>query len=171
MKSKMAVLAAAALLVLGCRNNDKGMRRGDQNYDVVQEGSASGVTSTISGPGETPPPTTASVPLTGTNADTTTAFTLPPTQTDTSIATAQQPATIAGTMPATPQAVARPRPAQAPARPRRVEQESTTMATDTVAVPKTDTTKSDTTEQPPTEDEQQAPPPPPPPPPPPIHPR
>jgi hypothetical protein len=146
MKSKMAVLAAAALLVLGCRNNDKGMRRGDQNYDVVQEGSASGVTSTISGPGETPPPT-ASVPLTGTtgtNADTTTAFTLP----------------------AMPQAVARPRPAQAPVRPRRVEQETTTMATDTVAVSSNPKTTTDVTKTDTTEDEQQ-----PPPPPPPTHPR
>ena len=46
------------------------MQRDQKQYDVVPEGSASGVTSTINGPGETP------APLTDTNADTTTNFTL-----------------------------------------------------------------------------------------------
>jgi hypothetical protein len=48
------------------------MKRGQHDYQVVQEGSASGgVTSTINTPGET------LVPATETNIDTTTNFTLP----------------------------------------------------------------------------------------------
>src|SRR5690348_17326971 len=51
-----------------------GARRGTQqnSYETVQEGSAAGVTSTIHGPGEVLPP------VTGTNADTTTAFSIDP---------------------------------------------------------------------------------------------
>jgi len=126
MKSRFAVLLVVVSLV-ACRN-DKNLKRGQQNYDVVQEGSAPGVTSTISGPGETLPPATAT-PLTGTNADTTTSFTLPETQTD----------TIAGTMPPVPSAapVPRPRVIESP-RLRRTPPTTdtgTTPATDTVTVP------------------------------------
>ena len=70
MTYKLAPLAAVALLVFGCGRSGK-MQRDQKQYQVVQEGSASGVTSTINGPGETAPP------LTNTNADTTTNFTLP----------------------------------------------------------------------------------------------
>jgi hypothetical protein len=141
MKSKFAVLLVVVSLV-ACRN-DKNLKRGQQNYDVVQEGSASGVTSTISGPGETPPPAT-TAPLTGTNADTTTNFTLPATQTD----------TIAGSMPPVPSAapVPRPRVIESP----RLRRTPPPTATDTVSVPpQTQTTETDQT--------QTSPPPPPPP--------
>jgi hypothetical protein len=146
MKSTLAVLLVVVSLTGACRN-DKNLKRGQQNYDVVQEGSATGVTSTISGPGETPPPATGT-PLTGTNADTTTNFTLPSTQTDTTGGSMQPPGTIAGTMTA-------PIPSAAPTRPRAITSPSlrrttttetgTTMATDTVTVPPQMTTQTDTT--------------------------
>ncbi|HEX8411191.1 MAG TPA: hypothetical protein VF883_20185 [Thermoanaerobaculia bacterium] len=73
------------------------MRRGSQQgYEVVQEGSASGVTSTIQGPGETLPP------LTGTNADTTTAFSIDPNAVAGAPAPQQTPGTLAGAMPSYP---------------------------------------------------------------------
>src|ERR1041385_7747062 len=67
---KIPTLAALALLIFGCSRSGK-MQRDQKQYDVVQEGSASGVTSTINAPGETKPP------VTDTNVDTTTAFTIP----------------------------------------------------------------------------------------------
>jgi hypothetical protein len=67
---KIAILATFVVLIAGCSRSGK-MQRGQQQYQTVQEGSASGVTSTINGPGETP------APVTDTNADTTTNFTLP----------------------------------------------------------------------------------------------
>ncbi len=70
MTPKIPTLAAFALLVFACSRSGK-MQRDQKQYDVVPEGSASGVTSTINGPGETPPP------VTDTNADTTTNFTIP----------------------------------------------------------------------------------------------
>src|SRR5438067_8161818 len=171
MKSRFAVLLVVVSLAVSCRS-DKNLKRGQQNYDVVQEGSATGATSTISGPGETPPPVTAT-PLTGTNADTTTNFTLPSTQTDTTAGSMQPPGSIAGTMPPIPSAapVPRPRVIESP-RPRRTPpttETGTTMATDTVTVPpKTETTETDQTQtstQPPPDDspkkrKQQQPPPP-----------
>src|SRR5689334_8338525 len=76
-----------------------GARRGDQKvaYDTVQEGSAVGVTSTIQGPGESMPP------VTGTNADTTTAFSINPNAVATTTAGAPPNAgTLAGTLPPPP---------------------------------------------------------------------
>ena len=78
---------------------DDGARRGNQTaaFETVQEGSAAGVTSTIQGPGEALPP------VTGTNADTTTAFSIDP-----SVASAVPPpnvagsGTLAGTLPSQP---------------------------------------------------------------------
>src|SRR5438445_2361232 len=70
MPRKIAILAAIAFLIFGCGRSRK-MQRTQQDYQTVQEGSASGVTSTINAPGETTPP------LTNTNVDTTTNFTLP----------------------------------------------------------------------------------------------
>jgi hypothetical protein len=61
------------LLAAGCGRSN--LQRGQQNYEVVQEGSTSGVTSTINAPGEQTPPATTS--LTDTAVDTTTNFTLP----------------------------------------------------------------------------------------------
>src|ERR1041384_4561329 len=109
MRSRILAVIAAGLLVAGCRNNQQ-VKRGEQNYDVVQEGATDTVTSTISGPGETPPPSSA-VPLTGTNADTTTAFSLPATTSGMPNGSMQQSPTIAGTMPPTPpvQTTTRPR--------------------------------------------------------------
>jgi hypothetical protein len=59
-----------ALAIVGCRAQDQA-QRSKPNYQVVAEGSANGVTSTMNGPGET------SALVTDTNADTTTNFTLP----------------------------------------------------------------------------------------------
>lgn len=67
---RITPLAAFLIVMAGCSRSAK-MQRGQQQYDVVQEGSASGVTSTINNPGET------AAPVTETNADTTTNFTLP----------------------------------------------------------------------------------------------
>jgi hypothetical protein len=69
MTQKIATFAALVVLAAGCSKSNK-MERGQQNYQTVQEGSASGVTSTINGPGET-------AQLTETNVDTTTNFTIP----------------------------------------------------------------------------------------------
>jgi hypothetical protein len=70
MTQKIATLACTAILVFACSRSGK-VQRNQQQYETVQEGSASGVTSTINAPGETTPP------LTNTNVDTTTNFTLP----------------------------------------------------------------------------------------------
>jgi hypothetical protein len=70
MTQKIATLAAIALLVFGCGRSGQ-VQRNQQQYQTVQEGSASGVTSTINAPGETTPP------MTDTNVDTTTNLTLP----------------------------------------------------------------------------------------------
>lgn len=64
-----SVAIIVALALAACRGQDRA-QRSKPNYEVVQEGSASGVTSTINGPGETP------APATDTNVDTTTNFTL-----------------------------------------------------------------------------------------------
>lgn len=87
MKRALIVLIAVALV--GCGRGTSRLNRDQQQYDVVQEGSASGVTSTINAPGETTPP------ITGTNADTTTAFSLPMG----GVPSNGQPGTIAGTLP------------------------------------------------------------------------
>jgi hypothetical protein len=71
MKIERVLMIAAVMAMMACHGNDKAVRK-DQQYDVVQEGQATGVTSTINAPGETPPVTTAT--LTGTGTDTTTAF-------------------------------------------------------------------------------------------------
>lgn len=72
MKNKlMYPLIVAAFVACGGSDRSK-TDQAAANYETVQEGSAAGVTSTIQGPGETVPP------LTGTNADTTSAFTLNP---------------------------------------------------------------------------------------------
>src|SRR4051812_30243740 len=70
MVKKIVTLAAITFLVLGCSRSGK-VQRNQQQYQTVQEGSASGVTSTINAPGETTPP------MTNTNVDTTTNLTLP----------------------------------------------------------------------------------------------
>src|SRR5437867_2036717 len=87
----LLLLAAAA-----CGRSGK-MERDQKQYDVVHEGDAnSSVTSTLNAPGETTPPVTSST-ITGTNVDTTTAFTVPGTATSTT--DTQQPGSIAATFP------------------------------------------------------------------------
>ena len=91
-------------------DDDEARRKNAAGYEVVQEGSASGVTSSIQGPGETLPP------LTGTNADTTTAFSIDPNAAAAAPAPAQPAGTLAGTLPppaystSQPQQVPSPRP-------------------------------------------------------------
>src|SRR5713226_7362424 len=95
MKKTLIYLASAAVLSAACHRGAGSLPRKDQKqYDVVQEGQASGVTSTINAPGETTPP-----PMTGTNYDTTSNFTLP--QVSGTATTTQPPGTIAGTLPQT----------------------------------------------------------------------
>src|SRR5688500_5529412 len=73
MKSKLIYpMVLVVFAAAGCGGRSSARNAAQQQYETVQEGSASGVTSTIQGPGETLPP------ITGTNADTTTAFALNP---------------------------------------------------------------------------------------------
>jgi hypothetical protein len=81
------ILLLATLALPGCRDNTK-LSGEQKTYEVVEEGAASGVAGTI---GE------AAVPLTGTNADTTTAFQLPMTATTAS--TDPGAGALAGTIP------------------------------------------------------------------------
>ena len=78
-----------ALVVFAACGSDSRNPSDQKEFEVVQEGSASGVTSTIAGPGETLPP------ITGTNADTTTAFTIDPN----AVSATPTPGTLAGTLP------------------------------------------------------------------------
>lgn len=130
-------------LVLGCGRSQTA-RRTDQNYQVVEEGQASGVTSTINAPGETPPP------MTNTAADTTTNFTLPDNPAPLGT---QPPNTVAGTLPTYPQPRVQPPPMSSatvpPAQPKPRPQPPRTDTTATQAPPPTDTTA---TEAPPPTD-------------------
>ncbi|HUP59260.1 MAG TPA: hypothetical protein VNA69_02445 [Thermoanaerobaculia bacterium] len=83
----LSILMAGVMALAAC---GRGAKQDQQQYEVVEEGSASGVTGTIHGPGETVPP------ITNTNADTTTAFTIDPNALP---PRTQQPGTIAGTFP------------------------------------------------------------------------
>ena len=88
-KSVLIVALAAAVFATACGDDRDKLRRDQQEYDVVQEGAGGTVSSTLQVPGEvTPLP-----PLTGTNADTTSAFTLPTTTDPTQ---SGPPGTIAG---------------------------------------------------------------------------
>jgi hypothetical protein len=105
-KKVMCTLMFVVLGAAGCGGDDEARRAQKGAYEVVQEGAASGVTSTIQGPGETLPPVTA------TNVDTTTAFTIDPN----AAASAPPPmgGTLAGTLPPAAQAPAYPQSAQSP---------------------------------------------------------
>ena len=150
MTRKTAIFLTCAALALGCGRSQTA-RRTDQNYQVVQEGQASGVTSTINAPGETPPP------MTNTAVDTTTNFTLP----DNPAPLGTQPYPPAYPPTTVPQPrVQRPKP-QPQEQPPPTETTVTeapppTETTATQAPPPTDTTKTDTTKT------DTAPPPPPP---------
>ena len=132
-----------AVLLAACRGGNSGVQKSQQqNYDVVQEGSASGVTSTINSPGDTAPPLTSST-ITGTNVDTTTNFTLP--NTVTTATTTDQAGSIASTLPqnsgSMPSGYYPPRPRP---RPRPPAETTTTASTPTTSTsvegpPTTDT--------------------------------
>jgi hypothetical protein len=81
MTRKLSAALIVILLLSAC--GESASRRDQKQYETVEEGSASGVTSTIQGPGETLPP------ITDTNVDTTNAFTLDPN----AVATASLPTT------------------------------------------------------------------------------
>jgi len=131
MNPKLCLWVFLIFAAASCGRSGK-MQRDQQQYDVVQEGSATGVTSTINAPGENPPPPVTSSTITGTNVDTTTAFTLPGTAT--TATTTQQPGTVAGTFPTTTSApTPRPRPRATPANP------PMNSSTDTAAPPPTQT--------------------------------
>jgi outer membrane biosynthesis protein TonB len=102
-ENRLRVALIAMFLAAACHRGSSSMQREQKNYDVVSEGQASGVSSTISAPGEIAPP------VTNTGADTTSNFTLSPNVDP----TATTPATIAGTLPSTG-------PTNIPAPPRRV---------------------------------------------------
>ena len=89
-KFVLIVTLATAVLATACGDDRSKLRRDQQQYDVVEEGAGGTVSSTLHVPGEvTPLP-----PLTGTNADTTSAFTLPAPADSTQ---SGPPGTIAGT--------------------------------------------------------------------------
>jgi len=94
MNPKTFLILVLAAMAVACGRNSSVQRSEQQQYDVVQEGSANGVTSTINSPGETAAPLTSST-ITETNVDTTTNFTLPNTATTTST---EQPGTVASTL-------------------------------------------------------------------------
>ncbi|MEK6373769.1 MAG: hypothetical protein AABO58_13865 [Acidobacteriota bacterium] len=107
MTRQTAILLICAALAAGCHRTQTA-RRGSENYQVVEEGQASGVTSTINAPGETPPP------LTDTAFDTTTNFTLPDNPAPLGTL---PPNTVAGTLPtytSYPTAPPRPKPVAPP---------------------------------------------------------
>jgi hypothetical protein len=180
---KIPTLAALALLVFGCSRSGK-MQRDQKQYEVVQEGSASGVTSTINAPGETKPP------LTDTNVDTTTAFTIPTNpnpmgnETAGTVMSGSAPASapvaptsttwIPASRPPRPHGVPQPRPQElhpSPATDTTMTTVTDTTATDTDVAPLPTTATTDTQRPPKTTtppdvkkkpDEEPAPPPPPP---------
>jgi len=144
MNPKTFLVLALVATAVACGRNSSVQRSQQQQYDVVQEGSANGVTSTINAPGETAAPTTSST-ITDTNVDTTTNFTLPNTATTTST---EQPGTVAstllqnesGTMPSgyyPPRTRPRPKPIAPPATTTTEEQPTTDT---TAPPPPTDTT-------------------------------
>ncbi|HEX7190241.1 MAG TPA: hypothetical protein VF381_01610 [Thermoanaerobaculia bacterium] len=156
MKIERFLLFAVVVGTVACRGNDKAVRK-DQQYEVVQEGQASGVTSTINAPGETAAVVTP--PITGTGADTTTAFNSTPGIMSTAGA---QAGSLAGTLPPpmtssapVPRPRRQPRPPQTDTEPAPAEPRTTTA--DQAPPPPTDTSSTTSTE-----------PPPPPPPPPPV---
>ncbi|MGZ7031331.1 MAG: hypothetical protein ACXVIJ_05100, partial [Thermoanaerobaculia bacterium] len=98
--STVGFFVVACVFAAGCRERERNLQREQQQYDVVKEGSASGTSTGIAAPGETPPTTTTaatSTAMTATNADTTTAFTLPGTTITTG---STQPGTLGSTLPA-----------------------------------------------------------------------
>lgn len=159
---KRALIVLIAVGLVGCGGGSSRLNRDQQQYDVVEEGSASGVTSTINAPGETTPP------ITGTNADTTTAFTLPMGGVPTSTG---QPGTIAGTLPTDttggmvyppgmPRPVAQPRPRPVAQPPVQQQPPMTSAEQQPQSEPQPQPAQPSTQPPPPPETTTQAPPPP-----------
>jgi DNA polymerase-3 subunit gamma/tau len=110
MKKRIFFIGLAAATLIGCRGNGGGLRRDQAQYETVQEGTASGNATALN-----PDPAQPALAMTGTNADTTSAFTLPNTIPPAAPAPGA-PGTLAATMPApdaprsTPLASPAPRP-------------------------------------------------------------
>jgi hypothetical protein len=166
-ENRLKLVLIAVVLSAACHRGSSTMQREQKSYEVVSEGQAAGVSSTINAPGETVPP------LTNTSADTTSNFTLAPNVDATGTL---PPGTIAGTLPATGPVSAMPmpqmpRPAAPPARtlppPPRVSEppqsqpapppQTDTSTTTAPPPPQTDTTE--TEEQEPQEEPPPQPPP------------
>jgi hypothetical protein len=176
MKKQFAIGLAALVLAAACHRGSSTMQREQKSYAVVSEGQASGVSSTINAPGETPPP------MTNTSADTTSNFTLAPNLDTTGTV---PPGSLAGTLPVTTTAPPAVRPTAPPPPPRivtttqpqqpsRIVITNTNPQTEFPPPPKkakqpapppaqTDTTATTTTEQTDTTSTDDNPPPPPPP--------
>jgi len=72
----VCAVAVLAVGTAGCGAPEDGLARQTEQYQVIDEGVVSGVTSTIHAPGDTVPVQVPSPDMTGTNLDTTTAFTI-----------------------------------------------------------------------------------------------
>ena len=110
LQTRLMPLVFVLAFAVACGRGGSELSREEQQYEVVQEGAASGVTSTIVAGGETPP----TMAPTGTGADTTTTFTLSSSPTAPS---GQVPGNLAGTLPQTTGGYAYP--SGTPDRPRR----------------------------------------------------
>jgi len=142
MKTHLAIALSIATAAIGCHRGSSSMQREQKNYDVVQEGQASGVTSTISAPGETPPP------MTNTSADTTSNFTIAP-NVDTSGTAPAMPPPMTSAVPPLQQ----PRRIPVPPQPQPHHELQPPTATDTMettsTLPPVDTTTATTSTNPP----------------------
>jgi hypothetical protein len=93
-KTSVFCSLAIALSLIACGGNDQVRKTDQAEYEVVQEGSAGGATSTGLTDGTSAPP----MAMTGTNADTTTAFNLP-TVSGAPVDPNAAPGTIASSLP------------------------------------------------------------------------
>jgi hypothetical protein len=142
---QLAFFVVMVLALFACRSRDDRLARRAQDFEVVEEGSVAGVTSTISPPGEGPAPLLPPPPITDTNFDTTTSFTIIDPVTG-SIGTAP-PGTLADTLPQDRE-VHRPRPRPVPAQTAPDPTETAADPTETVPAP-TQTAPQDQTPTPP----------------------
>jgi hypothetical protein len=123
MTNNQSLAIVVALALAGCRGQNQA-QRSKPNYEVVQEGSVSGVTSTINGPGET------KLPATDTNVDTTTNFTLPTNPNPLGNETAGS--TMAGSLPPAPTTSTAPRPTHPRTDARGMASANAPVVTDTI---------------------------------------
>lgn len=132
-KPQIVVFLAAAIALAGC--GDKFRREKQIETEIVSESSVSGVTSTIVAPGEKAPPLAGTAPLTGTNADTTTAFTI--LDSGVPASSTVDPGSLAGTLPlpGSPDPVTSPPPAPRPPVESTISIERSTPDTTTTPAP------------------------------------